>query len=70
MTLQRLVTSNKYSWIWHNQGMHHCHYELGTLYAHVKQMHTYFSLTNTMQDIIFNFYMLFGKAVCTYALSL
>ena len=68
MTSQGLVT--KCPWTWHNQSMHHCHYGLSPPCANMEQMHTGFILMTIMQNMIFNFYMLFGKAVCMYALSL
>ena len=68
MTLQTLVS--KCPWTWHNQGMHHCHYGLGPLFARMKQVNTGFILMTVMQEMIFNFYMPFEKAEGMYVLSL
>ncbi len=68
MNSQRLVTKSPLTW--HNQGMHHCHYGFGPLCANMKQVYTNFILVTIMQDMVINSYVLFGKAVYMYALSL
>ena len=55
MTSLRLVT--KWPLMWHNQGMHHCHY--GPFCVHVEQVHTDLILVTIMQDMIVNNYRLF-----------
>ena len=52
MTSQRLVTKCPLTY---NHGSHHCHYGLGPLYAHMKQVHTGFILITIMQDMNFNY---------------
>ena len=67
MKFERLVT--KCPWTWHNQGMHHSYYGLGPRRVDAEQVHTDFILVGIMQDMIVMFYLLFGNAVCMYALS-